>query len=87
MRSRPRPDVGDPCGEHRDELVLGAARGNPDACHPARGELLDQRVIGPQCREIDRPFGVAEQGLADLGTHSLREIVLVSEPHPDLRSM
>jgi hypothetical protein len=52
-----------------------------------RGELLDQLVVGPKRREIDGPFGVAEQVLAVLGTHSLREIVLVSEPHPDLRSL
>ncbi|OLT15446.1 hypothetical protein BJF78_01775 [Pseudonocardia sp. CNS-139] len=81
------PRLRDPRGQHRDQLVLGAPLRGVRAQDAAGGELLHQRVVGPQRSNVDRPFGVAEQRLAVRGTHSLREIVLVSEPHPDLRSL
>jgi hypothetical protein len=82
------PNLGDPGGKHRDELVVGTARrvGHVPWGDEACGEPLDELVVGAQRRDVERVLGVALGGAVVLGGTPVGEIVLVSEPHPDLRS-
>jgi hypothetical protein len=57
------PDLGNPRGEHRDELVLGASgRGRyVPRGDEARGELLDELVVGTQGGDVEGMLGVLGQ--------------------------